>query len=191
MSPNKEPLYVSVDIETAGPNPGTYSMLSIGACLVQHPDEQFYVEIQPVTDEATDEAMSISQLDMSMLKETGRTPEEAMSLFNDWVRKFTSNGSRPVFVAFNTPFDWMFINDYFHRYFGSNPFGHKALDIKAFAMGALGVPWEETGWLALSNRYLGNQSLTHNALQDALDQARIFRELLAEQKLNLRRKDRF
>ncbi len=26
--------YISVDIETAGPNPGGYAMLSIGACTV-------------------------------------------------------------------------------------------------------------------------------------------------------------
>jgi DNA polymerase III epsilon subunit-like protein len=191
MPTKNEPLYVSIDVETAGPNPGTYSMLSIGACLVWHPDEHFYVEIQPVTDCATEEAMAISQLDMNKLKETGRTPEEAMSLFNDWLEKFTSTSSQLVFVAFNAPFDWMFVNDYFHRYFGSNPFGHKALDIKTYAMGVLGVPWENTGWLTLSNRYLANQSLTHNALQDAIDQARIFRELVAEQMLNHQREEHF
>jgi hypothetical protein len=34
--------YVSVDVETAGPYPGQYSMLSIGACLVADRQRTFY-----------------------------------------------------------------------------------------------------------------------------------------------------
>ena len=37
--------YISVDVETAGPNPGQYSLLSIGACLVFVPAKTFYVEL--------------------------------------------------------------------------------------------------------------------------------------------------
>ena len=35
--------YISVDIETAGPNPSQYAMLSIGACLVCEPQRTFYL----------------------------------------------------------------------------------------------------------------------------------------------------
>jgi hypothetical protein len=38
-----------------------------------------------------------------------------------------SNPSEP----FNAPFDWSFVNYYFHRFTGANPFGFTALDIKA------------------------------------------------------------
>jgi hypothetical protein len=103
-----------------------------------------------------------------------------MTKFSLWVSKIAKEGSQPVFVAFNAPFDWMFINDYFHRYLGHNPFGHKALDIKAFYMGLQGVPWGETGMRHVSSQYLDDQNLTHHALRDALDQAVIFRKLLAE-----------
>src|SRR6266436_4496570 len=34
--------YISVDIEAAGPVPGEYSMLSLGACLVDSPEITFY-----------------------------------------------------------------------------------------------------------------------------------------------------
>ena len=40
--------YFSVDIETAGPIPGKYSMLSIGACVVDDPSQSFYAELQPI-----------------------------------------------------------------------------------------------------------------------------------------------
>lgn len=179
--PMKTETYISVDVETAGPFPGNYSLLAIGACLVTDPNKNFYVEIQPVNSDATAEALEISQLDLAALQENGLPPKEAMSRFSQWVAGATPEGSQPIFVAFNAPFDWMFISDYFYRYLGHNPFGHKALDIKAFYMGFMGVPWDKTGWRTVANRYLNNRLLSHHALQDAQDQAEVFRQMLAEQ----------
>ena len=174
------PTYISVDIETAGPNPSTYSLLSIGACVVFDPQRTFYVELQPVNKHRILNALDVSGLDWEHLKKDGLPPIEAMSRFAAWVNETVQDGSPPVFVAFNAPFDWMFINDYFHRTLGKNPFGHKALDIKAFYMGLHGVTWYETGMRHLARRYLEDQTLSHHALRDALDQAVIFRKLLAE-----------
>jgi DNA polymerase III epsilon subunit-like protein len=179
MSNNAE-TYISIDVETAGPNPGDYSLLSIGACTVFDPQETFYIELQPINENKTSEAMMVGRLDWKKLKEKGHPPTDAMAKFAAWVHKVTEESSQPVFVAFNAPFDWMFVNDYFHRFLGQNPFGHKALDIKAFYMGLHGVLWRETGMRQISPRYLGDQHLTHHALRDALDQAVIFRKLLAE-----------
>jgi len=83
-----------------------------------------------------------------------------------------------VMVAFNAPFDWAFINEYFLEYHGSNPFGHAALDITAYYMGMTGVPWAATTMSRLSPRYLEGIPLNHNALDDARSQARLFRILL-------------
>jgi len=38
---------ICVDVETAGPFPARYAMLSIGACLVMDIGETFYVELKP------------------------------------------------------------------------------------------------------------------------------------------------
>ena len=105
-------------------------------------------------------------------------PKEAMSAFTDWVRRVVPENARPVFVAFNAPFDWMFINDYFHRYLGENPFGHSALDIKAYFMGQTGIDWSETSMKHISSHFLEERRLTHNALKDAQDQAEIFQKVL-------------
>jgi DNA polymerase III epsilon subunit-like protein len=174
--------YISVDIETAGPNPSTYSLLSIGACDVFNLQHTFYVELAPVNANKVSHALEISGLNWEDLKTDGVTPEEAMSRFAEWVNTQKQGENQPIFVAFNAPFDWMFVNDYFQRYLGYNPFGHKALDIKAFYMGLQGVSWDETGIRHISERYLENKNLSHHALQDALDQAVIFRKLLAEAK---------
>lgn len=174
-------VYISIDVETAGPCPGDYSMLSIGACLVDDPASTFYVELRPVSDNALPEALRISGLTLEHLHEHGIPPAEAMAWFEAWVHDVTPKGHRPVFVAFNAPFDWMFVCDYFHRFLGRNPFGHSALDIKALYMGHTAVTWGETSMAHVAARYLGNRALTHNALRDAQDQAEIMQKILAEQ----------
>lgn len=181
MTFNDEATYISVDVETAGPNPGSYSLLSIGACLVSDPGRQFYVEIQPLSDAVRLESLEVSGLDMDALKEKGMPPADAMRRFADWVTEVSPAGSQPIFVAFNAPFDWMFTADYFHRFLGRNPFGHKALDMKAYFMGLSGNPWDETGFDAISQHYQVAASLPHHALQDACKQAGLFRRMLEEQ----------
>ena len=172
--------YVSVDIEAAGPAPSLYSLLSIGACLVEKPEEHFYIELQPLGIATIPEAAAVHQLSLEYLAVEGVPPKEAMTRFAEWLSSLVPDGKRPVFVAFNAAFDWMFVNDYFHRFLGYNPFGHTALDVKAFYMGMSGKPWSETSLCQLSPRYLGGQLLTHCALEDALLQAELFRRLLAE-----------
>lgn len=180
QSTSSTEVYISVDIESAGPHPHDYSLLTIGACAVDEMAQMFYIELQPVNSNFVPEALAISRLSMERLKKHGTPPEQAMTQFEGWVHTQSSGGRMPVFVAFNAAFDWMFVNDYFHRYMGRNPFGHTALDIKAFYMGLSGVRWEETTMRYVGPRYLGDQQLTHHALRDAMDQAQIFRKMLAE-----------
>lgn len=192
--PNVQPnisteCYISVDVETAGPYPIRYSMLSIGACLVQNPDVGFYIELQPVTMDAVPGALAISNLTMAELTENGTPPREAMRQFAEWVERTMPPRHRPIFVALNAPFDWMFVNEYFHHFLRFNPFGHSALDIKAFYMGLTGVSWTRTSMQYLSARYLEGRKLTHNALQDARDQAEIFAAVLAEAQVRRAREE--
>ena len=70
------------------------------------------------------------------------------------------------------------INDYFMRYLGYNPFGHAALDIKSYYMGQEQVKWSQTSMKEISDHLDGNGLLSHNALQDAIDQAKIFEKML-------------
>ncbi|HMM83007.1 MAG TPA: 3'-5' exonuclease [Terrimesophilobacter sp.] len=165
---------ISVDVETAGPNPSAYSMLSIGACLVEDPEQKFYVELKPVNDAMTTEALSISGLTLEYLEENGETPEAGMAKFDGWIAAAVPSPGVPVFVGFNASFDWMFVCDYFERFLGRNPFGHSAIDIKSFYLGMAGGSWAETSLRFLSPRYLDGRPLSHNALGDAQDQAALF-----------------
>lgn len=178
--PQEAATYVSVDIETAGPNPARYSLLSIGACLVTKPKIAFYVELQPDHPDAEPDALKVCKLSLEQLATRGTPPAEAMARFERWLKDVIPPAARPLFCGFNAPFDWMFVNDYFHRYLGHNPFGHAALDIKSYYMGLAGVSWSETSMHHLSQHYLNGMGLSHHALQDARDQAELFRLLLAE-----------
>ncbi len=171
--------FISVDVETAGAAPSTHALLSLGACLVVDPSRTFYVELQPATPGFDPAALAVSGLSLEHLASHGVPPGEAMARFAAWVEEVAPPGQRPVFVAFNAPFDWMFVADYFHRCGVPNPFGHAALDIKALYMGVTGEPWERTSFHAVAGRFGLHPHLPHHALEDALVQAEIFRRLTA------------
>ena len=173
-------IYLSVDIETSGPNPGNYALLSIGACTITEPGETFYIELKPDADGFLPESLAISGLSLEILREAGIPPKDAMLKFSQWITHIVPEGSQPVFTAFNAPFDWMFVNDYFHRYLGYNPFGHKALDIKALYMGLQKTNWLKTSYNIITKNTGQETALSHNALEDAIQQAKIFKTLLEE-----------
>ncbi|MDP9351405.1 MAG: 3'-5' exonuclease [Chloroflexota bacterium] len=170
--------YVSVDIEAAGPIPAEYSMLSLGACLIGSADITFYAELQPINERFVPEAICVGGLSMEHLAENARAPADAMSDFRDWIVRVAGD-RRPVFVGFNASFDWSFVNWYFHKYLGDNPFGIGALDIKAYYMGLSGCDWSQTTSSRLPKQVRPAQAQTHNALDDARSQAEIFEKLLA------------
>jgi DNA polymerase III epsilon subunit-like protein len=172
--------FVSVDVETSGPAPGRYSLLAIGACLVDDPGRSFYVELQPAGESVSAQAMTVHTLDLERLRREGVPPAEAMRRFAAWLEAEIPAPAQPVFVGFNAAFDWMFVADYFDRFLGRNPFGHAALDIKAYFMGLTGGAWRDTTKSALAARFPDQPHLTHHALQDALDQAALFRRMRDE-----------
>jgi len=170
--------FVSVDVETAGPTPGDYAMVSIGACLVDEPDRGFYVELKPDREAVIDKALAVSGLSFDDLKANGTDPQQAIEDFAQWVRDVVPPQThRAVFVGFNAVFDWMFVNEYFVRYGIENPFGHGGLDIKSYYVGMMGSTWAETSMKHLSPKYLAGRPLSHNALGDARDQAELFRAI--------------
>jgi len=182
VEPESRPeVLISVDIEAAGPNPSRFSMLSVGACVVDDPERGFYVELKPMHQAATSKALEVTGLSLEELTITGVEPEAAMRRFAAWIAEVAPPGRVPVFVGFNAPFDWMFVDYYFHSLLGENPFGHSALDIKAYYMGKMSSTWAETSMRHLSPKYLAGRPLSHNALGDARDQAELFRAIMADE----------
>ena len=171
----KNEIFISVDIETSGPIPGEYSLLSIGACNVDDFRQEFFCELKPISNNADPKALEISRLSLEELARSGKSTVEAMSDFLAWLRSIAGVNDALVFVGFNAPFDWSFINYYFHKFIGSNPFGFAGLDIKAYYMGVTGCCWADTRSSAMDAALNPTKKSDHHALHDAQYQAELFR----------------
>lgn len=171
----KREVFVSVDIESCGPVPGEFSMLTLGACLVDSPSIAFSMELQPLNSNVDAEALAVTGLSMDALAHTGQSPAQGMREFEAWIATHVAGDATPIFVGLNASFDWSFVNYYFHRFIGTNPFGFTALDIKAFFMGATACAWHETKSSAIAKVVHPSLKGSHDALDDARYQAELFR----------------
>ena len=169
--------YFSVDVEASGPVPGDFSLLSIGACLVGDPEQSFYRELKPINKRFVRDALAVSGLSLARLAQTGAEPKQAMREFGAWVRTTASNQT-PVMIAFNAGFDWAFVNWYFLHHSIDNPFGIGAVDIKSYYMGMVEASWEESRSNQLAAPYRSTTRHTHNALDDAKEQAGMFARMM-------------
>jgi DNA polymerase III alpha subunit (gram-positive type) len=181
--------YFVADVETSGPAPGIHSLLSIGFTHVRRAEgryqlfEDFYLELRPQFSAVFEPAMAIHGLDMERLKRDGVPPKDAMARIAGWVKKQQRQPKeRPVFVAHNAPFDWMFVAWHFAWSEIDNPFGHSAIDTKALGMGVLNVPWNQTSLKQLQPLLPGvpprDTKDLHHAGADARYQALVFASLM-------------
>lgn len=173
MTKNRE-VFLSVDVETAGPIPGEYSLLTIGACNIEDPTDTFSCALKPTTHHADPAALEVTGLSLEQLDQDGLEPAVGMQLFGEWVTQSAGHYGTPIFVGFNASFDWSFINYYFHFYLGENPFGFAALDIKSMYMGAARSSWSSTRSSQISAALHPTLSGDHDALHDAQYQAELF-----------------
>lgn len=153
--------FVMVDVEADGPVPGLFSMVSIGAVIVEKTlGKRFYGQLRPISDDHVPEMLAIS----GHSREETLAFEEAsivMQKFGDWIAANTQG--RPHFVSDNG-FDWMFVNWYFHRFLGSNPFGWSSTNL-----GSLYKGLEKS--VFVNFKHLRITPHSHHPLDDALGNA--------------------
>ena len=195
-------VYISIDIEADGPVPGPtgwgYSMLSLGACVagcldadqgfVSLPpeDDTFYVELRPISDHVVAQALEVCEASLYMprsaLLDHGVEPEAAMPAFVEWVRSAQEKHSgRAVAVAWPSSWDfgtWVFW--YLQRFVGSSPFGHgQHRDIRDVYAARHGVPIRGVSKTSLPDELRPRRPHNHNALDDAMEQAELFANVMA------------
>lgn len=180
--------YFCVDLESSGPIPGIHNLLSLGVTHVRRfqgtyqPFEDLYVEFRPLFPGYEDAAMAVNKLDPKRLESEGLSMEEGISRILDFVAANQSaKKERPVFVAHNAPFDWMFFTYYCGHAGFPNPFGYSAIDTKPLAMGKLNIPWNQTT-LKNVRTLVGVDSIDldklHHAGEDARYLSKIFSALM-------------
>lgn len=190
--------YISVDIESSGQYPWESSMLSLGACIIDNKfDKTFYSELAPITTKYNLENFKIGASSLNCLKHynfdnfnptevldilnlRGECPKEVLPRFAEWILENTK-GYKPIFTASPVLFDGMFVSYYFDKFYGSNPFGHSGEDIQSVFRGNVRDMKANLEDYALRE----NGKLRHNALDDAIQQAKEFYVTLVQMRQNL------
>lgn len=166
-----------VDIESDGPIPGDYSMISLGAVLVDDRlDKTFYGELRPISDKHIPEALAVS----GFSRETTlgfKEPKQVMQDFQDWLQDVCKD--RPVFISDNNGFDWMFVCWYFHHFLGANPFGFSSQNLGSLYKGLV----KDMG---KNFKHLRRTRHSHNPVDDAKGNAEALLTLNREHGLRIR-----
>lgn len=182
--------YFSADVETDGPIPGPFSILSFAIVFAgtfdghafRRPkayDQSIYRELRPISPHFQQEALAINGLDRNRLVLDGEPPEIAMSKTAEWIRDIAGS-AKPVLVAYPLSFDWTWLYWYFIQYsVTGSPFDYsRCFDVKTAVAVKLGIPISEAGRSRLPRQMLSRHPHTHHALDDAIEQAEIFANVI-------------
>jgi hypothetical protein len=183
-------VYFSADVETDGPIPGEFSMLSFalvyagrfdGVKFARPPNytTTFEATLRPISRRFEQEALDVNGLDRQRLEHEGGDPTGTMAKASEWIRQ-QADGGTPVLVAFPLSFDWSWLYWYFVRFAGKSPFNHsRCFDLKT----AIAVRGRRTvsdsGHDRLPKALQSTRRHTHRALDDAMEQADILAKFFA------------
>lgn len=178
-------VYFSVDVETDGPIPGMFSMLSFAIVPAGRYDgmrfdaprdysDCFYAELQPIAESFQEEALAVNRLDRVRLQREGEPPAVALGRAAEFILARCQGGT-PILVAYPLSFDWSWLYWYFVRFHGSSPFNHsRCFDIKTAVAIRSGRPVSQCGRDRIPSEFRVTSTHTHHARDDAIEQAAIF-----------------
>lgn len=152
--------YIVVDVESDGPLLGTNSMVCFGAVIIDGEgklDKTFYGQTSPISSEFNLEALSISGFNREE-HENFQNPKTTMLQFREWLR--INNKGKPVLITDNNGYDASWINWYFLKFTGENPFGWSSRrigDLFAGYYNNLFIKWKQ----------FRKTEHTHNPVDDA------------------------
>jgi len=183
---NRVDAYFSADVETDGSIPGPYSILSLALVYAGRFDGSFferpknleltfYRELKPISESFEPEALLVNGLDREQLIKTGQEPSRVMSDASQWIKEIAGS-AKPVLVAYPLSFDWSWLYWYFVRFSDSgSPFGYsRCFDIKTAVAVKAHLTIANAGRSQLPQWLRSDRKHSHNALDDAKEQAEIF-----------------
>lgn len=165
-----------VDIESDGPIPGDYSMVSFGAIIVEDNLERtFYGKLKPISGKWIPQALAISEHSREETLSFD-DPKEVMQNFADWVKN--NSKGQAVFISDNNGFDWMFICWYFHHFIEENPFGHSSQNLGSMYKGLVKDTFKNF-------KHLKKTKHTHHPVDDAMGNAEALLTMKNEMELKI------
>lgn len=133
---------LSVDLETTGLDPNKHFVLSIGAvCPSTH--SHFYVEFDWKELLVCPKAMKVNQIDLRASNPEAKSPEEAMSSFEEWLGKNEIRGQEECRILGKNPtgIDRPMLERLWDKYRGclscpvKFPFSHRTVDLNTLFAG--------------------------------------------------------
>lgn len=97
--------------------------------------------------------------------------------FDFWLRVVSKD--KPVFVSDNPAYDFQWINFYFWRYLGRNPFGHSGRRISDFYAGLMGDFYNTQSW-----KKWRITKHDHNPVNDAMGNVEAFSKIMENLKIS-------
>ncbi len=168
---------IVVDVETDGPIPHDYSMISFGAVIVDSElNKTFYGQLKPISDTWIPECLVVSGFSREEVLNFD-DPKDVMEEFALWIAN--NSKSRPLFFSDNNGFDWQFINWYFHHFTGKNPFGFSSNNIGSLYKGMACDMFESFKHLKITKH-------THNPVDDAMGNAEALLHMKTNMNLNIK-----
>jgi DNA polymerase III epsilon subunit-like protein len=155
---------IVVDVESDNQSPANGSMVCFGAVLVRDTSKTFYGKTRPICDQWNPEALAITGFSREEHRQFDE-PKEAMQRFAEWLQHVSYG--KPTFISDNPAFDWQWINYYFHRYLGRNPFGFSARRIGDLYCGMVKDAGKNHEW----KKKYRKTAHDHNPVNDALGNA--------------------
>ena len=139
-------------------------MVSLGCVRVDRElKTTFKATFAPICEQWVPDALAISQITREQ-QMAYPDPATGMAAFGAFLKE-TSRG-RPVFMSDNPAFDWQWVNYYFHRYLGDNPFGYSGRRIGDLYAGLKGDFGAANAWKSLRRT-----EHTHDPVDDAIGNA--------------------
>lgn len=167
--------YIMVDVEADGPIPGEYSMIALGAVVVEPPPQRtFYEALFPISTQWIPEALAVSGVTREETLK-GMPPKIAMLNFRAWLSSVTD---KPMFISDNNGFDFAFVNWYFWTYLQANPFGHSSTNLGSLYKGLVQN-------LKRNFKHLRKTKHTHNPVDDAMGNVEALLELNRQYRLQI------
>ena len=162
---------VVVDVEADGDLLGTNSMVCFGAVIVEDGLKRtFYGKTRPISDIYNPEALAVSGFSREQ-HETFDDPKEVMTAFYEWL-KDNING-KPTLISDNNGFDASWINWYFIKYLGKNPFGWSSRRITDLICG-----FEKDAYFKW--KWMRDTPHTHFPIDDAKGNAEVLLKYIAK-----------
>ena len=178
--------YFSADVETDGPIPGPFSILSFAIVYAgsfdgrrfERPrsyDRRFYKELKPISDEFQQEALRVNGLDRARLCIEGESPQIAMTEACRWVKE-NAGSAKPDRLPTHLALIGRGCTGYFIRFsIDGSPFDYsRCFDIKTAVAVKAAIPISDAGRSRLPLALTPRHQHTHHALDDAIEQAEIF-----------------